>query len=197
MTLASGSGRDRLLAAAQERLAAGEEVRIADVCAAAGVSPGLVYKHFIDRDDLVAEAYARLFVGYAEADLADLRAVAWDADTGEGDLESALLVLARRVLDPSRDGVRWSRLEALAHARTSPGVEERIQQARERLVAGHADLVTDRPGWTAEDARAMAILGSGVALGITAMSGPDLTEAERDRVARLWARMIALVVTHR
>lgn len=194
-------GRQRILAATEHCLRAGRDVRIAEIASAADVSPALVYKHFVDRDDLVAEAYAEMFAGLARDDIALLREVAADPAHGadETAVEQTVLMIARRTLAADRDDVRWGRLEALAQARRNPLFEARVEQVRAELVEAYTDLIDPRPPGVEHDpdAQALAIIGSGLSLGITAMAGADLPPQDRERLARLWARMFALAVTRR
>ncbi len=190
-------GRARLLAATSRRLRSGETIRVADICAEAQVSAGLVYKYFADRDDLVAEAYAALFAGQARIDIALLREMAADP-AGPVGVREAVLVIARRTLEVDRDDVRWGRLEAVAQARTNPYYAARVESVRSELVEEYCRLLSDAMSGADEaDVRALAEIASGIALGITAMADPDLTASDRDRLANMWASMIAHAVTRR
>lgn len=183
------TGRERIVQATETRLRAGQEIRVADVCADAGVSPALIYKYFADRDDLIAEAYARIFAGYAREDLAELRR---EVDLSAPDVEKRLTALVTRILDPGRDSARWARLEALARGRTNPGVAARIEAVRAELVdelAGQA--LAAQPSWDATHARAFAVIALGIALGVTAMGSDPMEPFEREAIAGMWASLLA------
>ena len=189
MTVSRPIGRERIVRVTEARLREGHEVRVADICAEADVSPALIYKYFADREDLIAEAYARIFAGYVREDLA---AMEHEIDLASPDLEEGLVRFVARILDPERDEARWARLEALAHGRTNPGVAARIAKIREQLVdefAGRA--LAARPGWDATHARAFAVIALGMPLGITAMGSEPMEPFEREAIARMWAGLLA------
>lgn len=184
------TGRERILLATEARLRAGQEIRIAEICDEAGASPALVYKHFADRDDLIAEAYARIFAGFASEDLATIRR---DIDFASPELEEQIRrFLGEVLLDPARDASRWSRLEALAHARTNPGVAERIAQARAAMVDELTGMaLAAKPDWDATRARAFAVIAFGASLGITAMAEEPVPDYDREALAAMLARLLA------
>lgn len=183
------TGRERIVRATEARLRAGHEVKVAEVCAEAEVSPALIYKYFADREELIAEAYARMFAGFARE---DIDALSVELDLGATDVEEQLTRFMLRILDPSRDGIRWARLEALAHARMNPGVAARIGEVREQLVDELAGMaLTAHPHWDAVQARAFATLALGMPIGVTAMTSASLEPFEREAIARMWARLLA------
>lgn len=182
-------GRERIVRVTEARLRAGQEVRVADICAEADVSPALIYKYFADREDLIAEAYARIFAGFAREDIA---AISSEIDLAADDVEEQLARFMERILDPARDSARWARLEALAHGRTNPGVAARIGAVREQLVDELAGMaLAARPGWDATHARAFATIALGMPIGVTAMASESLEPFEREAISRMWARLLA------
>lgn len=181
-------GRERLLLATEECLRAGREVRIADVCRQADVSPALIYKYFIDRDDLVAEAYARIYSGLVARDLIEIAHFPTDLD----ELRIAVRAQAEQIFSAERDVVRWSRLEALSHARMNPGVADRIESVRHELVERMAAVLMGFEGvsMTAEQAEAYAVICLGMVLGATAMSPQRMSDERRSALAEAWASMV-------
>ena len=188
------AGRERLLSAAEACLRAGHEVRIADICKDADVSPALIYKYFVDREDLVAEAYARIFKGLVASDLAVFAHFPTDLD----ELRIAVREQAKEIFSAERDEVRWARLEALAHARMNPGVGKRIEQARHELVMAMADAVMNLQGekLNREQAETFAVIALGLVLGVTAMSPQSMTEAQRVSLAHMWSDMVYATLTY-
>ncbi len=181
-------GRERLLIATESCLKSGHEVRIADICKEADVSAALIYKYFADREDLVAEAYARIFKGLVAQDLEALA----HFPTELHQLRIAIREQAKEIFSAERDEVRWARLEALAHARMNPGVAERIDQARQELVSALADVVMkfERVKLSREEAESFSVIALGMVLGVTAMSSERMSEASRNQVAEMWSNMI-------
>jgi len=181
-------GRERLLLATEACLNAGMEVRVADICKAADVSAALIYKYFVDRDDLIAEAYARIFKGLVASDLQAISHFPTDLDQ----LRIVIRQQAREIFSAERDVVRWTRLEALAHARMNPGITERIEIARKELVDGMADAVMNFAGITITRAEAetLGVISLGMILGATAMSPQRMSEDQRMMLAEMWSTMI-------
>lgn len=181
-------GRERLLLATESCLKAGHEVRIAEICKEADVSAALIYKYFVDREDLVAEAYARIFKGLVAHDVAVLAHFPTDLE----ELRIAVREQAKEIFSAERDEVRWARLEALAHARMNPGVAERIDQARQELVEAMADAILkfENVKLSRDEAEAFSVIALGLVLGVTAMSSERMTDEARNRIAEMWSNMI-------
>lgn len=188
------AGRERLLIATEACLRAGHEVRVADICRDADVSAALIYKYFVDREDLVAEAYARIFKGLVASDLAAIAHFPTDLD----DLRIAIREQAKEIYSAERDEIRWARLEALAHARMNPGIGERIDQARHELVMAMTDSIMSVQGekLTREQAESFAVIALGLVLGVTAMSPGSMTDAQRTGLAQMWSDMVYATLTH-
>lgn len=188
------AGRERLLIATEACLKAGHEVRVADICRDADVSAALIYKYFVDREDLVAEAYARIFKGFVASDLAAIAHFPTDLD----DLRIAIREQAKEIYSAERDEIRWARLEALAHARMNPGIGERIDEARHELVMAMTDAIMSIRGekLTREQAETFAVIALGLVLGVTAMSPGSMTDAQRTGLAHMWSDMVYATLTH-
>ena len=184
-----------MIEAAVAELRAGRQVKVLDVAAAAGVSHSLIYRQFPDggREELIAEAYARIFLSTSEQDLQTTRSLSDDPD----ELLEELAALYRTILSPEREEQRWSRLEALAQARRNPLVAQHLRAARNDLID---ELVTDlanRPGWqfNQHTTRAFATLIHSLPLGLTAMIEHDISDEEIATIADVWARMVLAFTT--
>jgi len=182
------SGRERLLLATEACLSAGVEVRVADICKSADVSAALIYKYFVDRDDLIAEAYARIFKGLVASDLLAIAHFPTDLE----ELRIAIRGQADQIFSAERDVLRWARLEALAHARMNPGITSRIEASRHELVSGLADAVMKFDGVKMDRAEAetLAVISLGIILGATAMSPEKMDDYQRSKIADMWAAMV-------
>ena len=181
-------GRERLLLATEACLNAGMEVRVADICKAADVSAALIYKYFVDRDDLIAEAYARIFKGLVASDLLAIAHFPTDLE----ELRIAISNQATVIFSAERDVVRWARLEALAHARMNPGIISRIETARHELVSGLADAVMKFDGvkMGRAEAETLSVIALGIILGATAMSPERMDDEQRSLIAEMWSTMV-------
>lgn len=186
-----GGGREAMILATIETLRRGEDVRVLEVAEAAGVSHSLIYRHFPDggREELIAEAYARIYSTLVEEDLEALRRIDGTPEEFLAQVRALLLV----VLSPARVSARWGRLEALAAARTNPHLAQRIESARSDMVEGLTDILCG--GWAIDrprdEVRAFAILSLSLPLGLTAMLPMEVDAAEREAVADEWSRMMA------
>jgi AcrR family transcriptional regulator len=181
-------GRERLLLATEACLIAGLEPRVADICKAADVSAALIYKYFVDRDDLIAEAYARIFKGLVASDLLAIAHFPTDLE----ELRIAISNQAKVIFSAERDVVRWARLEALAHARMNPGIAGRIEAARHELVSGLADAVMKFDGvkMGRAEAETLSVIALGIILGATAMSPERMDDEQRALIAEMWSTMV-------
>lgn len=185
-----GTGRAAMVQAAAESLLEGREVKVLEVAEAAGVGHTLIYRHFPDggRDELVAEGYAQLFRGQVADDLKVLRNLS--ADPGER--WQQVNRQYRALLSPARDRIRWARLEAIAKARTNPYIAERLEVARQDLIALAIDILTAIDTWNfdAIRTRAFATMMLAIPLGTTPMLGPEASTQDRNAVADLWTDVL-------
>lgn len=179
-----------MILATMDCLRQGREVRVLEIAEAAGVSHSLIYRHFPEggREELIAEAYARVYRSTVDEDLAALNRI----NGRQEDLLAKVRELIMVVLSPARVPVRWGRLEALAAARTNHYLARRIESARTDLVEGLTDLLCAR--WAdrdREEVRAFAILTLSLPLGLTAMLPVEFDAAESEAVADEWTRLVA------
>lgn len=187
-------GRERIVRVTEARLRAGKEVRVADICAEADVSPALIYKYFTDREDLIAEAYGRIITQFIAVDRAEIRQ---GIDLRAPGLPETLAAFIRVRLARERDEERWTRLEALAHGRVNPGVTQRIAAQRRELVDDLAGMaLAAEPSWDATQARAFAVLAFGMSVGLTAMTDLELEDFEREALSRMWAVLLSAPFQH-
>jgi AcrR family transcriptional regulator len=162
---------------------------VKEVAAAAGVSHTLIYRHFPEggKEELIAEAYAELFRGVAKEDVD--RVI--DVIAAGVDVRGELRKVARGIFDPRRGTRRAARLEALSQIRLNPYLEARIETMRRELVQHAADrIVALGFGVHPRRARAISMMTQAVPLGITAIAGADVTKADREAIADLWADTI-------
>lgn len=187
-------GRERIVRATEARLRAGQEVRVADICAEADVSPALIYKYFTDREDLIAEAYGRIVTAFIAMDREEIRR---GIDLAAPTLPETLAAFIRARLARERDEERWTRLEALAHGRVNPGVTKRIAAQRRELVDELAGMaLAAEPTWDATQARAFAVLAFGMSVGLTAMTDLEVEDFEREALSRMWAALLSSPFQH-
>lgn len=189
-TTPRGGGREAMIVATIDTLREGREVRVLEIAEAAGVSHSLIYRHFPDggREELIAEAYARIYRTTVDEDLAALRQIEGTPEDFLAQVRELMLV----VLSPARVPVRWGRLEALAAARTNPHLARRIESARTDMVEGLTDLLCSRwvVGRDRAEVRAFAILTLSLPLGLTAMLPVDVEAQESGVVADEWSRLV-------
>lgn len=161
--------REAVLAATQDALAAGgvPGLRLADVAAAAGVSVGAVQHHFADKDDLIAEAFAR----HEDRTVDAIRAAGAAGGTGDAwtDLQR-MLTTYRGFGDTSVRSRMWIALagSALTDGRCAALIR-RIEQLWEETLGSVVDrgveAGTFRPRLpVAEIVRALVRLTDGYAL---------------------------------
>ena len=187
-------GRERIVRVTEARLRAGQEVRVADICAEASVSPALIYKYFTDREDLIAEAYGRIVTAFIAMDREEIRR---GIDLAAPTLPETLAAFIRARLARERDEERWTRLEALAHGRVNPGVTKRIAAQRRELVDELAGMaLAAEPTWDATQARAFAVLAFGMSVGLTAMTDLEVEDFEREALSRMWAALLSSPFQH-
>lgn len=171
----SARNRERLLEAAKTAFARdGAEASLEAVARAAGVGVGTLYRHFPNRDALIAAVYARDVQTLIDAadrllgETSPLEALARWFDVLVGYLAAKRLILP--ALKASADG------GAAAYARSAPA----MRGAVERLVAAAHAAGEMRTDVTAEDVGRM-LVGLGAGLG-----EPDW-EAGARRIVRVFA----------
>jgi len=178
-----------MIQATIEVLRSGREVRVLEIAEAAGVSHSLIYRHFPDggREELIAEAYARIFRGLTDEDIEAATGFSREPEL----LRQQLVGFYTQLLSPQRTPQRWARLEALAHARINSFVAERIEQTRRELVKHLTALYLQLSDWPfpRDRVEAFATVMLSIPLGLTAMLPMELTELEIDQIAQTWAEL--------
>lgn len=178
MVIKRGTGKEALIEAAANVLARGEDVQITDVAATVGVSHTLVYRHFPKggKEELIAEAYAKLFRGLATHDFDTF----FEVLNARGADRESIRDFYATVIDPKRADVRWARLEALVQARTNPYLSELIEASRQALISDFADrLMLFRPGLARQSAVSISLLMQAIPLGLIAIAGAEIDEPQR------------------
>ena len=197
MTLANvqrGTGREAMIEEAAKVLRAGQELRVLDIAKAAGVSHSLIYRHFPQggREELIAEAYARIFRAHVSEDLAAF--AKFSSEPAE--MRRQLQALFEGILTRERAEDRWARLESLAQGRTNPHVEARINATKEELLGEMARLMMALPRWQLSETQAVAFstLMLSLPLGLTPLVEPHATPAQRTAIAAVWTTMVLVTV---
>ena len=115
--------RARIIHAARELAdAAGDDtVRILDVAAAAQVSTGALYHHFVGREDLMAAVHLERYRGSLPEDLAFIDRLVDVAADGAA-LRAGLMELTRVVNRPERSAVRRNRAATIGRSMHQPDV---------------------------------------------------------------------------
>ena len=123
-----GNLREALIEAALELIAAkgAAGFTFAEAARSAGVSPGAPYRHFRDRDALIADVARRGFQQFAE-DLAR----AWK--NGEPDPHTALQNIGRAYLAFARDEPAY--YAAMFEAQVPPDMDRELAQASDKAFA--------------------------------------------------------------
>ena len=215
MGIQRGTGRAALVEATAEALMRGDEVRVIDVAAAAGVSHTLVYRHFPSggRDEMIAEAYALLYRGMSIGDFeafaqlmtdpAVSRSLAHASISGDESSRAAHIEALRHrleefvasLLHPRRTAIRIARLKALVEAQTNAYVAERIEDVRRSLVQDLAAMIQRAvPDLDPLDATSLSIISQALPLGVTTITGGSMTARQRDHVAAMWTRMAMAIL---
>ena len=136
------SARERILAAAVERIASDgiDDVRIARIAMAAGVSSALVHYHFATREALLAEA-----LEYSYGAVGDARTAQARPDAASHGQRLARMVDQCLPITPEleRDWVLWVELwlRAVRHHELRPVAEELYGRMRDWFVAEIRDGV--------------------------------------------------------
>ena len=138
------SARERILVAAADRIASDgiDDVRIARIATAAGVSSSLVHYHFATREALLAEA-----IEYSYGAVGETRTA--DAQTAGGSHAQRLARMVDQSLpgtpELERDWVLWVELwlRAVRHHELRPVAEELYARMRDWFVSAIRDGVRD------------------------------------------------------
>lgn len=177
--------------AAKRRILAGEDVRIADIAAEFGVTPGLVHFYFGDRRALEDAAWREILVSSVDA---DLEAVGEHGARGDW---AAVHELVRDVFSAERDGIRATHLRGAVEGLRSPALAAILAAEHARTIGAWEALVRhfQETGIVATDLepRAIAALVVAVPLGVSAAL-PDLDDASRTAIADAWTAMLRAVL---
>ena len=130
------SARERILAAAVERIASDgiDDVRIARIAMAAGVSSSLVHYHFATREALLAEAIEYSYDALGAARTADAHPAGASHARGLAQMVEQCLPTTAEL---ERDWVLWVELwlRAVRHHELRPVAEELYARMRDWFVA--------------------------------------------------------------
>lgn len=127
--------RRQILAAAEVCFARSgfHQASMQEICKAADLSPGSVYRYFRSKDDLIAALID---------DYRDQTSRLFAAAGGEADVVAALVRIAGEVLrDLERPAVGPLHFECTAESVRNPRVAERVRQADAQAVAELAELL--------------------------------------------------------
>jgi AcrR family transcriptional regulator len=180
-----------MMEAAGRRLQAGEDVRVADIAAELGVTPGLVHFYFGDRRSLEDAAWRELIVSSVHEDLAAV------AEIGAHQDWDAVRALIGEVLTAERSRVRETHLRGTVEGRRSPELAEVLAEEHERTIGAWEALIShaidEGIASTALSPRAIAALVVAVPLGLTAIL-PEMDEGLRNELAEAWTAMLRAVL---
>ena len=180
-----------MLAAAAERLRAGEDVKVVELAKELDASPALVHFYFGDRQHLVDEAWREVLTAFVDPDRERVE------DAGSRRDWDAMRRLIGEILSPEREATRAAHLRAVAEAKRSPDLAGTIAEVHEETVRAWADLLRltiERGGAeTPFSHEAIALLVVAVPLGLSAVA-PDLDDERRAEVADAYTAMLRAVM---
>lgn len=176
---------------AKRRLLAGEDVKVADIAAEFGVTPGLVHFYFGDRRSLEDAAWRELLVASVDADLDAV------GEHGERNDWMAVGALIREVFSAEREPVRATHLRGVVAGQRSAVLAGILSEEHRRTIGAWEALVRHfiASGTVATelDPRAVATLVVALPLGVSAVL-PDMEEDLRGALADAWTAMLRAVL---
>lgn len=145
-----------------------EQLVVADVLDAAGVTKGALYHHFADFAELIEAALVVRFGRYVDDSIAALSSLT-TACQSRDDLLRALAAVTAETQNPARRDVRLARAHVLAIAGTNPRLAGTLAAEQGRLTQALTDLIAtaqDRHWFNSDyDAKAAAVLIQAYTLG--------------------------------
>lgn len=196
MSGAVSARKAEILEAAVATLRSGREIKVAQLASEIGITAGLIYRYFEDKDELTAAAYERIVSTYVLFDLQTFRAM---IGLSREEMREALIAQWTEILGPGRRDARWSRLEALGHFRLNPRLGARIAEMRRRIVDQYVETLREAfelPSATVglDRVEAMVWLALSVPVGFTAIGGDDAPDDIRGEMVEVLADTILRAV---
>lgn len=183
--------RELLINAAVERLYAGSEIRLGELCRELGIAASLANHYFTDKDELVREAWLRVVLAFITEDYAQLdefgREVNWQG------VEQFIF----NVFSPERSKARQTHIQGLGQGFADQKLGTLIDAAQKETTKKWLGLLqryTESGVLTPKvDLNAMAILFAAIPIGVTAVQGA-LSPEERSQITRTWLAMLRSVL---
>ena len=162
------------------------DVDIATVANEAHVSLGLAYRYFDDIDDLVDQAWAKIFEGLIQQDAKEFEKFL----KANSDQEILLGVFSffEEIFSKKRDEIRWQRVAAIIANRRTGKATQAINDTREAIINTYATVLGQAGVFddfeNEQDKRAAVVVITGLAMGTTLMMRDAETPAMRQAISR-------------
>lgn len=163
-----------------------QAIRTNHIAAEINITPPTLYHHFGSREGLIEAAQAERFFRSLIVDTEILEQQLKTATT-KADLLTAVNELFLRRDDPTRNVIRWKRLNALGSAFARKNLEQRIAAVHNQIVtrAAHALLPFQRQGFIRQDIDVRAVVAwyNGAVLGksLIMLDGSDIDIEQWER----------------
>ena len=178
--------REQILNAAVNLLKEHQEVDIATVAKTAHVSLGLAYRYFQDIDDLIDQAWAKIFEGLIQQDAKEFDKLL--SRTSEQEIIAGVFSFFEKVFSKKRDEIRWQRVAAIIANRRTGQATQAINDTREAIIATYAQVLGQAGAFddfdTEDDKRAALVVVTGLAMGVTLMMRDQETPAMRKAISQ-------------
>ena len=163
-----------------------QAIRTNHIAAEINITPPTLYHYFGSREGLIEAAQAERFFRSLIVDTEILEQQLKTATT-KADLLTAVNDLFLRRDDPTRNVIRWKRLNALGSAFARKNLEQRIAAVHNQIVtrAAHALLPFQRQGFIRQDIDVRAVVAwyNGAVLGksLIMLDGSDIDIEQWER----------------
>lgn len=184
-------GQDILDVAVGE-LRSGRDIRIEDIAQQVGITKGLIYRYFTNKDELLARAYEVII-----RDSLHCNEVDGSTHPNGKHIHEVLTNFWLRVFENSDSLDNWSRLEAFAHYRLTPSLAARIDDLRPQAIEYYTDILYRLLGDSVTNSarKGVLLVLAGAAVGFTAVGGGALSRKEHQHAAEFMADSLLLYLS--